>query len=173
MGNGAIEKTVGLFDLAREISDALLQAISDSLGRNHMRNYMLKIVFTFSVLLLGGLTAANAQIEEGSALRISIPHSFVVRDKTFPAGRYQVTPLVQSDGSTDILKLESVHGKEIAIFETTAKSLDKTARNTELKFDQIGDTYFLSQIVLKGDDQTTMVQRSASEERDLTAAAGY
>jgi hypothetical protein len=120
--------------------------------------------------MLGGLTAANAQIEPGEALRIDVPHSFVVRDKTLPAGKYTITPIEESDGSTHLLKLQSQNGKEVAVFDTTEKILNEPYKNTELVFKQTGDEYVLTEIRIKGEEQANDIPETKSEKRAVAVA---
>ena len=51
----------------------------------------MKIVLAVFALVLGGVTAASAQFNFGSALRVNVPNEFVVEDKVFPAGEYSIS----------------------------------------------------------------------------------
>lgn len=130
-----------------------------------------KILFAISFLVLGCFTAANAQIENGEALRVDVSHPFVVRDKTFPAGKYTITPLEEADGSTHLLKLQSQEGKEFAVFDTLEKNLNEPSRNTELIFNQAGGEYVLTGIQVKGEDQADQIPETRSEKRAVAVAA--
>ena len=136
-----------------------------------MFNNTFKILFAISFLVLGCFTVANAQIENGEALRVDVSHPFVVRDKTFPAGKYTITPLEEADGSTHLLKLQSQEGKEFAVFDTMEKNLNEPSRNTELIFNQAGGEYVLTGIQIKGEEQANDIPETKSEKRAVTMAA--
>jgi hypothetical protein len=104
-------------------------------------------------------------------VRINVPHSFVVRDKTLPAGEYVITPIEEADGSTHLLKLQNEHGKEFAVFDTLEKTLNEPSKNTELIFNQAGDEYVLTGIQVKGEDEANQVIETKSEKRAVAAAA--
>jgi hypothetical protein len=108
---------------------------------------------------------------DGAALRFDVSHSFVVRDKTFPAGKYVITPMEETDGSTHMLKLQSEKGKEFPVFDTMDKILTEPSKNTELVFDQAGGEYILKEIRVKGDDQANQILETKSEKRAIAAAA--
>lgn len=136
-----------------------------------MFNNTFKILFAISFLVLGCFTVANAQIENGEALRVDVSHPFVVRDKTFPAGKYTITPLEEADGSTHLLKLQSQEGKEFAVFDTMEKNLNEPSRNTELIFNQAGGEYVLTGIQIKGEEQANDIPETKSEKRAVAVTA--
>ena len=47
-----------------------------------MFNLTTKFILAASVLILGGVSAASAQLTNGEALKVSVPSAFVVSDKT-------------------------------------------------------------------------------------------
>jgi len=136
-----------------------------------MFNNTFKILFALSFLLLGSFVVANAQIEDGEALRVDISHPFVVRDKTFPAGRYTITPLEEADGSNHLLKLESQQGKEFAVFDTQEKDLNTPYKHTELVFNHAGDEYVLTEIRIQGEEQANDIPETRSEKQEVAVAA--
>lgn len=136
-----------------------------------MFDHSFKILFAISFLLLGGLVVANAQIENGEALRVDISHPFVVRDKTFPAGKYVITPIEQADGSNHLLKLQAQNGKESAVFDTLEKNLNDPYKHTELVFNHAGDEYVLTEIRVQGEEQANDIPETKSEKREVAVAA--
>ena len=138
---------------------------------NYMFNNTLKILFAVSFMVLGSFTAANAQLGNGNAIRVTVDHPFVVEDKTFPAGKYTIATIGDFDGSDSILKLQSLNGKEFVAFQTIGEELNEPAKSTELIFDRIGDEYILSKIRIAGDIEGTEVEKTRSEKAALAAAA--
>ena len=120
-----------------------------------------------SLCLIVGLGAAltsNAQIESDATIKATIPHSFVVNNTTLPAGTYVITvPDTASD--LNVLEMRSATGKTAVLFDTEPVNVTRTARRTELVFDKIGDTYFLSRVFLTGDEGGNQVRKSKKQQR--------
>jgi hypothetical protein len=131
----------------------------------------LQILLGISFLLVGGIIAANAQIDSGSALRVEIPHPFVIDGKTLPAGKYSISTIETQTGSSDVLKIQSADGKESMLFSTLKKFHNEAADQTALVFDQVDGTYFLKEIRVKGDENGVLIDTKGSEKRTLDAAA--
>ena len=58
-----------------------------------------------------------------------------------------------------------VAGKTAVFFETEAIIVPGLAPQTELVFDKIGDTYFLSKVFVKGDDGGNLLPKSKMQRR--------
>jgi hypothetical protein len=135
-----------------------------------MLNNKIRYLLGVSFLALAGVFVANAQIEHGSAIRFSVSHPFVVKDKTFPAGNYSISAVDMPDGSTDLLRLQSLDGKESMLLSTVDKFYETRAKGTQIIFDQVGNEYFLTGIRTKGDDVGLEVLGSKAEKRALAEA---
>ncbi len=48
-----------------------------------MFNLKAKFILAAAVLFIGGVSAANAQLVDGSSIKVAVPNSFVVRGETF------------------------------------------------------------------------------------------
>jgi len=131
----------------------------------------IKVVFFAAFVMLGVVVAANAQIENGGAIKFDLSHSFVINNKTFPAGKYSITVVGMPDGSSDLYKIQSENGKESAFFSTIGKLYGEPSKKTELLFKQAGDTYYLAEIRTKGDDTAAEVEKTKTEKLALAAAA--
>ena len=132
-----------------------------------MSNFTAKFVLAVSFLMLGSVSAANAQIGPG-ALKLNIPHSFVLRDKTYPAGEYTIRRTASTVDSPSLLILQ---GKdESAIFDTIPTESVDPAKSTQLVFDKVGDQYFLSKIWVKGEITGNEITRTKSERKMIAAA---
>jgi hypothetical protein len=136
-----------------------------------MLNNAIKSLVVTAVLLIGGLTAANAQIANGASVKFDVSHAFVVNDKTFPAGKYSISPVSMPDGSTSLLKLQSENGEESALINTMSRTLNERSKETELVFDQVGGEYILTELRVRGDEQASRVVETSSEKRAAATAA--
>jgi hypothetical protein len=116
------------------------------------------------VVGLGATLTSNAQIESDATIRANIPYSFVVNNTMLPAGTYVITvPDTSSD--LNVLEIRSANRKMAVLFDTEPVNINRMARNSELVFDQIGDTYFLSRIFMSGDEGGNQVLKSKKEKR--------
>ena len=110
----------------------------------------LKSILFAAILIIGGMTAANAQIRQGSVLKLDIPNSFVVNDKTFSAGEYTIERTPSTIDSSSLLILRDAKTGKGIIFDSTQTRTQTPAKSTQLVFDNVNGTYFLSQIWVKG-----------------------
>jgi hypothetical protein len=130
----------------------------------------MKIVtkFFLSLCLVAGLGAtltANAQIRSDATIRADIPHSFVVHNTTLPAGTYVIKVLDPNASDLTVLEIRSENGKTAVVFDTESVAVPGFAKQTELLFDKIGDTYFLSKVFLKGDGGGNQLLKSKMQRR--------
>ena len=115
-----------------------------------------------SLCLMIGLSAVmttNAQISSGTTIEVSIPHSFIVRDTTLPAGKYTVRVAEDFD-NLNVLEISNVDRRTTVLFDTDSVQLNGPAQKTELVFDKIGDKYFLSRVFLEGDQSGNELPKS-------------
>jgi len=113
---------------------------------------------------LGATLTSNAQIESDATIKATIPYSFVVNNTTLPAGAYVITvPDTASD--LNVLEIRSATRKMAVLFDTEPVNITRTVRRTELVFDKIGDTYFLSRVFLTGDEGGNQVLKSKRQQR--------
>ena len=116
------------------------------------------------VVGLGATLTSNAQIDSNATIRANIPHSFVVNNTTLPAGTYMI---MVSDHGADLtlLEIRSTNLKTAVFFETEPVNVTRVARQSELVFDKIGDTYFLSRVFLRGDEGGNQLLKSKRQKR--------
>ena len=139
----------------------------------------LKSIFLAAALIVGGITVANGQLTQGSVMRVEIPTSFVIMDKTFPAGEYTLerTPSIIDSPSLMILRGE---GKAI-VFDSIAARSSRAPHNSQLIFDIVGGTNYLSKIEVKGTNIAIAIPQSKSvknnrgpvTQRTLTVDTGF
>jgi len=107
---------------------------------------------------LGITLTANAQIRSDATIRANIPYSFVVNNTTLPAGKYVIQVLNSNASDLSLLEIRSANGKTTVLFETDPVTVPGFAPRTELVFDKIGDTYFLSKVFLQGDEGNQLLK---------------
>jgi hypothetical protein len=118
-----------------------------------------------SLCLVAGLgaTLTNAQIRSDATIRANIPYSFVVNNTTLPAGTYVITVLDPYASDLSVLEIRSANSKTAVLFETDPVTVPSLAPQTELVFDKIGDTYFLSRVFLKGNEGGNQLLKSKKQ----------
>ena len=133
-----------------------------------MFNLKIKFMLAAAVFVLGGISAANAQLANGAVIRADIPNSFVLRDETYPAGKYtfERTPSTIDSPSLMILRGQ----KTAAIFDTLSAESRTAAKDTFLIFDSVDGVDYLSKIVLGGDTVEIQIPRTKAELRTIAAA---
>ena len=127
---------------------------------------MISKLFLSLCLILGlsAVMATNAQIDSDATIYVNVPHSFIVRDTTLPAGEYTVK--VAGDyNDLNLLEIRSRQGHMAVIFETEAVQANRAPGKSELVFDKIGDNYFLSQVFLRGDASGNELPKSRMMKR--------
>ena len=113
---------------------------------------------------LGAIWTSNAQMESDGTIKANIPHPFVVNNTTLPAGTYTIR--VADDASDlNVLEMQSASGKTAVLFDTEPVNVTRTEKKTELVFDKIGNTYFLSRVFLTGDEGGNQVMKSKKQQR--------
>jgi hypothetical protein len=109
----------------------------------------------FSVIAIGSLLTlsiagtARAQLQ-GSEMRASIPFDFIVRGKTLPAGKYELSRI--NDEPIGLMMRNIDHKRDEVIFETEPVHVRSMTRKDVLVFHRYGDSYFLSEVVTAGED---------------------
>ncbi|MEK6336674.1 MAG: hypothetical protein AABM67_17240 [Acidobacteriota bacterium] len=116
------------------------------------------------VIGLGAVMTTQAQIESDVTIMANIPHAFVVRDTTLPAGKYTVR-MADANENSNVLEIRSAKGKMAVLVETQPIDEVGAAGRTELVFDQIGDQWFLSKVFLKGDDSGNQLEQTKMQRR--------
>jgi hypothetical protein len=125
--------------------------------------YITKGFLALCLLLGVGAVGASAQIESDVTVKANIPQAFVVNDTTLPAGKYTIR--VVEDTALDVLEIRSEDGRTTVLFNTDSAEPKQMPNKTELVFDKVGDTYFLSQIFVEGDDTGNQLIKSRMERK--------
>lgn len=122
----------------------------------------------FSILVIGSvlslLIAGTARAQEpGTVIRASIPFDFIVRGKTLPAGKYEISRVSDEPVGLLIRSLDDKHDK--AVFETEPIYFRNTTSKDQLVFHRYGESYFLSEIVTAGEDRGEELAPSRAERK--------
>jgi len=122
----------------------------------------------FSMLVIGSvltlLVAGTMRAQEpGTVIRASIPFDFIVRGRTLPAGKYEITRI--SDEPVGLLIRSLDDKRDKAVFETEPVYMRKLARNDELVFHRYGESYFLSEILTASEDRGEELAPSHAERK--------
>ena len=116
------------------------------------------------VMGLGAALAAQAQIESDMTIEANIPHAFIVRDTTLPAGKYTIK-VANAYDNLNLLEIRSANGRTAVFFETEDIQANRAPGKSELVFDTIGDNYFLSQVFLKGYNSGNQLAKSRMQQK--------
>ena len=128
-----------------------------------MKEYVVRGLIMIGLLTGMGGHRASAQIDSDETIDADIPFDFVVNDQTFTAGKY--TLKVSDDTNLNVFLLRSRNGRKSAFIQTQDVQSEQTPHKTQLVFNKIGDTYFLSQIWLGGAVQGAELEKSKTERK--------
>jgi hypothetical protein len=113
-------------------------------GGNMKIGFMTMLLMLSLLTVAGNITArAQGQIDD-TPIEADVPHAFMVKETTLPAGKYTVRRL--NDEAPGILAIRSADGRTAVIFQAESVQADQAPMQAELVFDKFGDNYFLSKI---------------------------
>ena len=95
------------------------------------------------------------------AITINVPSSFVLRDKTYPAGVYSITRAAGTVNSSSVLVIQGEGGS--AIFDTVSTESNTAAKDTQVVFEKVGGVLYVSKIVFKGESAGKQILRTKGE----------
>jgi hypothetical protein len=111
----------------------------------NMKKQALKTFTMWSLLLMLTAVSVAAQSERS---KITIPFSFIVGEKTLPAGEYSVEPNRRDSDKFWLVQSRDVRAS--CLVTTMPVRANQTQEETKLVFHRYGDQYFLSQIWTAG-----------------------
>lgn len=111
-----------------------------------MKKQALKNFTMLSLVLM--VTAVSVCAQSDRSKVTNIPFSFIVGQKTLPAGEYTVEP--NRKDSHNVWLVQRRDGSTCALFTTMPVRASETQEKTKLIFHKYGDQYFLSQIWTAG-----------------------
>jgi hypothetical protein len=128
-----------------------------------MRKKVFSAALTCGLVAVVAAATAYAQLP-GTALRATIPFDFSVRGKVLPAGEYEIRRITDDPDGLIISSLNDNH--ERAIFESIPVKARTIAGRAEVVFNRYGDSYFLSEIFVGG-EQTGRELLPSRQEKTL------
>jgi hypothetical protein len=120
--------------------------------------------------LLIALAAAPVRAQFSSPLTVKIPFSFVVGDKTMPAGEYTLKPATDA-GLRSKLLIRSRDGRQTAIISTNLTQANEVQSKARVTFNRYGDQYFFSQIWMPSTEYGREIPKSDVEARLIASGA--
>ena len=127
-----------------------------------MRKRVFSALLTCGLLAVVATATAYAQ-EPGHPVRATIPFDFSVRGKTLPAGNYEIRRITDEPDGLMIAGLNHNNRGERVMFETEAVQSRKIPRRGMLVFNRYGDSYFLSEIFVSGEQEGRELHASRQE----------
>ena len=127
-----------------------------------MRKKVFSALLTCSLLAVVAVATSYAQ-EPGHPVRATIPFDFSVRGKTLPAGNYEIRRISDEPDGLMIAGLNHNNRGKRVMFETEALQARKIPSKGMLVFNRYGDSYFLSEIFVSGDQEGRELHASRQE----------
>lgn len=110
-----------------------------------MKLQSMKMLLVFGLLIgIGNVTATAQGLIDDTSIEADVPHAFIVKDKTLPAGKYTVKRL--DDTQPNVLDIRSADGRTAVVFEAESVQANQIPSDAALVFDKVGEQYFLSTI---------------------------
>ncbi|HEV7681610.1 MAG TPA: hypothetical protein VGO68_05775 [Pyrinomonadaceae bacterium] len=126
-----------------------------------MKKQFQMVVTIIALLIIAGVSSANAQTQPRVQLNLTIPFAFTIGDRVMPAGDYAVRC---TNPSSDAKVLQLTNGRESVLLRTNTVS-GKSEDNAKLVFNRYGDQYFLAQVWLASDADGMQALKSRTEKR--------
>lgn len=125
-----------------------------------MKKQAYSLVATLGLLIT--LTVVTAYAQSARMIRANVPFSFVVKDKTLPAGEYSMEPI--RVGAAEAIKIQSLDGHITVIVPTRLAQSMTNQENPRLVFNRSGDQYFLAEVLGFEEKAVHRVPRSRIED---------
>jgi hypothetical protein len=124
-----------------------------------MKKQTLRRFTVLSFLLM--LTAVTVSAQSERIRVTNIPFSFIVGQKTLPAGEYTLEP--NRKDSDYVWLVQSRDGHATALFTTMPVRASETQEEAKLVFHKYGEQYFLSQVWEAGESAGRVLIKSKRE----------
>ena len=121
------------------------------------------IHLSVAIMIICGVFAisGHAQTNVSSTMRVNIPFTFTVGEKSLPAGAYTVK-ILNPTSDRKVLQIRSENGHVKAIVQTLGVN-GAVADNTKLVFRRYGDRYFFAQAQMAGDTTSLAATKTRAE----------
>lgn len=130
-----------------------------------MKKKVFSAMVTCGLFILGAAANSYAQMP-GSEVRTTIPFEFKVNGKTLAPGKYDIKRVNDSPETLLISNEGKGYLHDRAMFNTEPRQARKAPGKGEIVFHRYGDTYFLSEILIAG-EQTARELPQTRQERWL------
>lgn len=132
-----------------------------------MRRRSLALLVGVITMLAGAfVVSTKAQIPEHEILKARVPFKFMINDRTFPAGEYEIRQAPDGADQDAILELVAL-GQNIKpeLFETLPATAETVPGHSHLIFDKIDGKYFLSRVFMADSNQGAEVPETKMERK--------
>ena len=124
----------------------------------------LLVLSVFALTIFVG--KAHAQII--GDLNVNVPFQFHAGNAKFPAGKYRIHMLENSD--LTVMEITSADGSTSALFEVQESDANSAPAKSELIFNKYGNRYFLAKLFDEGNRSGSKVVESRYEKQTSKAA---
>lgn len=104
------------------------------------------------------LFAASVFAQSQEEVKAHVPFSFVAGKETLPAGDYNF--ILDYENAQMVLGIRSKDGKSHDVMLAESQGEPRTATESKLVFEQIGDMHYLSQVQVTGYDTKDIVPQT-------------
>ena len=112
------------------------------------------------LLAVGALLLSSAAFAQEINVQAKVPFDFMVGDKLYPAGQYSVQNVIPDH---HVLRLRNGASRGSTYILHHPASSPVPAKQTQLVFHRVGNTYFLYQVQVAGSALGREFQRSHAE----------
>jgi hypothetical protein len=135
---------------------------------NQMQKQILKAATILSLVVALTVTfaVAPAAADSFGSIRVDVPFDFTVDHSIFPAGKYTIRPVENSNG---VIRITSEDGKASGFLPTHSAQSVQSKDETVVIFHRYGDQYFLFQVWAVGDAIGLEIPKSSMERRAARA----
>jgi len=121
------------------------------------------------VVLFAGVAAGIASpISLDKLMTVNVPFAFSVGKDSLPAGQYEVLAMF----NTNLIWIKSPNGAQVSVAGTIPSRERKLSNGAALVFTRYGDDYFLSQVLVPGQDAKVLHKSAREIEQERLAKAG-
>jgi hypothetical protein len=122
------------------------------------------------IVFAGLLLAVGSAYAQSSRLVADIPFDFIVGNKAFPAGQYEIRTIGLNGSS---LMLQNTDSKKSMFFTPSYCSSAQPQEDSKLVFNMYGNHFYLSQIWTEGYDQGRELPKSSREVEEAQLQEGH
>jgi hypothetical protein len=125
------------------------------------RNLLVLLVLFLAVVFMLTVSPRKANAQIVGEIEVTVPFQFHAGNARFPAGKYVIHPLENSDLTT--MEISSADGSMSALFEVRDADVNPAPAKTELIFNKYGNRYFLAKLFDKANPNGSSVAESRYE----------